>query len=353
MKWEAVHQFVPRFAHGDAVGSHVAWIRDLLRSRGCRSEIFVGTENEDTSSETFDLQEIDRHVRSTADTLLLYHVAQASPCAQFLLERTEPLALVFHNFTPPELLLHWDPSVAFELLRARDQLGDLVERSIFAICDSDFNAQVLSEFGPVDSCVIPLPVETPTTFEPAEGHTPTVLFVGRIAPNKGIHDLVTALSILRLRLPEVRLRVVGAPTTELYDEAIEGLIDALDLSEVVSLTGWVDEDQLEKEYQEASVFCTLSDHEGFGVPLIEAMARGIPVVAYENTAISQTVGDAGLLLTSKKPPVVAAALERALTDGALVKRLSDSGHRRSSAFAPHKIACALDQALFRVDFHED
>ena len=353
MKWEAVHQFVPRFAHGDAVGSHVAWMRDHLRSRGCRSEIFVGTENEDTSAETFDLQEIDHHVRSKADTLLLYHVAQASPCAHFLLERTEPLALVFHNFTPPELLLHWDPSVAFELLKAQDQLGDLVERSILAICDSDFNAQVLSEFGPVDSCVIPLPVEAPRSFEPTKGHSPTVLFVGRIAPNKAIHDLVTALSILRLQLPEVRLRVVGAPTTQLYDEAIEGLIDALDLSEVVSLTGWVDEEQLEREYLEASVFCTLSDHEGFGVPLVEAMARGIPVVAYENTAISQTVGDAGLLLTSKKPAVVAAALERALTDSALAKRLSDSGLRRSSAFAPDKVATALDQALFEVDFHED
>ena len=88
------------------------------------------------------------------------------------------------------------------------------------------------------------------------------------------------------------MRLVGAPTTELYDQALEGLIDALDLSEVVSLTGWVDEEQLEREYKEASVFCTLSDHEGFGVPLVEAMARGIPVVAYENTAISQTVGDA-------------------------------------------------------------
>ena len=353
MKWKAVHQFVPRFARGDAVGTHVAWIRDHLRSRGCHSEIFVGTENEETSGETFNLQEIDRHVQSMTDTLLLYHVAQASPCAQFLLERTEPLALVFHNFTPPELLLHWDPSVAFELLRARDQLGDLVERSIFAICDSDFNAQVLSEFGPVDSCVIPLPVETPTSFKPAEGHGPTVLFVGRIAPNKGIHDLVIALSILRLRLPEVRLRIVGAPTTELYDEAIEGLVDALGLSEVVSLTGWVDEEQLEKEYQEASVFCTLSDHEGFGVPLVEAMARGIPVVAYENTAVGETVGDAGLLLPSKKPPVVAAALERALTDSALAKRLSDSGYRRSSAFAPDKVADALDQALLQVNFHED
>ncbi len=345
MRWKAVHQFVPRFARGDAIGSHVAWIRDHLRSQGCDSEIFVGTENKATSAETFDLQEIDRHVHSQVDTLLLYHVAQASPCAPFLLDRPERLALVFHNFTPPELLLHWDPAVAFELLKAQDQLVDLVERSVFAICDSDFNAQVLREFGHINSSVIPLPVEASTSLEPTRHNTPTVLFVGRIAPNKGIHDLIVGISILQQRLPDVKLRLVGAPTTELYDNAIEGLIDTLDLSDVVSLTGWIDDEQLEREYRQASVFCTLSDHEGFGVPIVEAMARGLPVVAHGNTAISETVGSAGLLLTAKTPTVVAAALERVLTDNVLTNHLSNSGRRRSKAFAPLKVADQLDRVL--------
>ena len=176
------------------------------------------------------------------------------------MNRPEPLALVFHNFTPADLLLHWDPAVAFELLKAQDQLSDLVEKSVFAICDSDFNAQVLSEFGQVEQYVIPLPVEASPRFEMTSGVQPTILFVGRIAPNKGIHDLIAAISVLRQRLPEVRLRVVGASTTESYDRAIRGLIDALELSEVVSLTGWIDDEQLDKEYRQASVFCTLSPH---------------------------------------------------------------------------------------------
>ena len=345
MRWKAVHQFVPRFALGDAIGSHVAWIRNYLRSQGCESEIFVGTENKATSAETFGLQEIDGYVDSRADNLLLYHVAQASSCANFLLNRPEPLALVFHNFTPPDLLLHWDPAVAFELLKAQDQLSDLVEKSVFAICDSDFNAQVLSEFGQVEQYVIPLPVEASPRLEMTSGAQPTILFVGRIAPNKGIHDLIAAISVLRQRLPEVRLRVVGGSTTESYDRAIKGLIDALELSEVVSLTGWIDDEQLDREYRQASVFCTLSDHEGFGVPIVEAMARGIPVVAHENTAIGQTVGDAGLLLKSKTPTVVAATLERVLTDNVLASHLSESGFHRSKAFAPSSIAEKLDRAL--------
>ena len=345
MRWDAIHQFVPSFARGDAIGDHVAFIRDHLRANGCDSEIFVGTHNEDTSSETIDLEDIDRYVRPRANTLFLYHVAQASPCAQVLLERSEPLALIFHNFTPPEVLLQWDPSVAFELLKAQDQLTDLVEKASFAICDSDFNAQVLSRFGDVDSLVIPLPVDAPKNFELTNEHAPTVLFVGRVAPNKGIHDLITALAVLKQGLPEVRMRVVGSSTSDRYDKAIEGLIENLGLSDVITLTGWVDDAQLEKEYGQASVFCTLSDHEGFGVPLVEAMVRGIPLVAYANTAVTQTVGEAGLLLTSKGPAVVASALERVLTDKHLAKRLCASGHRRSSSFSSEKIAGELDQAF--------
>ena len=111
------------------------------------------------------------------------------------------------------------------------------------------------------------------------------------------------------------------------------------------MTGWIDDAHLDREYRQASVFCTLSDHEGFGVPIVEAMARGIPVVAHENTAIGQTVGDAGLLLKSKAPTVVATTLERVLTDNVLASHLSDSGFHRSKAFAPISIAEKLDRAL--------
>ena len=85
-------------ADGDAIGGHVLWIRDHLRSRGCDSEIFVGEENSATSHESLSLQEANHRIRSPIDeTLLIYHVAQASTCADFLASRQEPLALIFHN----------------------------------------------------------------------------------------------------------------------------------------------------------------------------------------------------------------------------------------------------------------
>ncbi len=154
MNWRAVHQFVPMLAKGDAIGDHVMWIRDHLRARGLDSEIFVGTRHSRTSNETHPLEKADSRLKGTRDSLLLYHVAQASPCADFLMRRDEPLALIFHNFTPPELLLRWDPAAAFEILRAQDQLADLVEKARFAICDSAFNARELLSFGEVPLSLI-------------------------------------------------------------------------------------------------------------------------------------------------------------------------------------------------------
>ena len=332
-------------AQGDAVGSHAMWIKEHLRSRGCQSEIFVGDENSATSQESFNLDEVDRHIHSRDDTLLLYHVAQASPCADFLATRQEPLGLIFHNFTPPELLIRWDPDTAFEILNAQDQLVELVGKSQFAICDSHFNSEDLKGFGNIKSFVIPLPLREITNDKAEAEEPPIVLFVGRVAPNKGIHDLIAAIAVLNQVFPDVRLRIVGSSTVELYDGALEGLTTALGLTDVVTVTGWVSQDQLELEYQKASIFCTLSDHEGFGVPILEAMARGIPVVAYDTTAVGETVGEAGLLLSSKAPTVVAAALERVLSDTELFDRLADCGHSRSKDFSSALVADALDRAL--------
>ena len=348
MTWDAVHQFVPTLAPGDAIGSHVLWIRNRLRVQGSNSEIFVGTEHPGTAKETHDLAAVDQHVTSNGQTLFLYHVAQASPCADFLLERQEPLALVFHNFTPPELLIHWDPDVAFELLRAQEQLTDLVAKSQFAICDSQFNERTLASFGKLATSVVPLPLHNNPSSVEVNHQRRIVLFVGRVAPNKAVHDLITAAALLREKVPDIELRIVGGPTSDLYRATLDGLVKALGLGDIVTFTGWIDDEQLELEYRRASVFCTLSDHEGFGVPIAEAMSHGLPVVAYANTAVTETVGDGGLLLHSKTPELVATALEKVLVDEGLANRLSTSGHRRVMSFNSEVVGNALDQALRRL-----
>jgi len=345
VSWRAVHQFVPTLIRGDAIGDHVVRLRDQQRRAGRRSEIFVDVERDETASDTHPLRGLDDH--TGPDTLLVYHVAQASRCAPFLIERHEPLALLFHNFTPVDLLAGWDPSAACDLLDADRQLAELADRALIGICDSQYNAERLADHGMLHTPVACIPVEVldPTPGTAAAEVRPTVLFVGRVAPNKAFHDLIAAAALLVQTVPDVEVRLVGGETSPRYTHALEGLISGLGMQSTVTLTGRVSDEQLTEEYRRAAVFCCLSDHEGFGVPLLEAMGHGLPVVAYDSSAVGETVGGAGLLLTDKSPAVVAATLERVLLDDALADGLRSAGLERARSFSTERCAAEVSAAL--------
>ncbi len=344
MNWTAVHQFLPTLLRGDAVGEHALRIRQQQRARGRVAEIFVDVINEETADETQHIDDVDRYVHP-GTTLFSYHMAQASRCADVLLERDEPLALHFHNLTPVDLLAGWDPTAACLLLDAHHQLDTLIDRALIGICDSEYNAIQLHARGLADTHVVCLPVEPPVDTAVRDHGPPTVLFVGRVAPNKALHDLIVSVALLRDRIPEVRLRLVGPPTSDSYSSALAGLVEDLDLTDTVTFAGRVSPSELSEAYASADVFCCLSDHEGFGVPLLEAMSHGVPVVAYDCTAVGETVGPAGLLLGDKACELTATALERVLTDPVLAGRMRAAGLSRAGEFTPARCDEEMERAL--------
>jgi glycosyltransferase involved in cell wall biosynthesis len=125
---------------------------------------------------------------------------------------------------------------------------------------------------------------------------------------------------------------VGSSLGTTYEPALRAFISELDLDDAVSLAGSVSEAELEAYYRAADVFVCASEHEGFCVPLAEAMGHGVPIVAYGVTAVPETVRDAGLLLEDKSPGMFAAAVSRVLGDTGLARSLSQAGRARVEAF---------------------
>ena len=161
-----------------------------------------------------------------------------------------------------------------------------------------------------------------------------LLFVGKISPHKAPHDLVKMLAVLRrLYDPAARLHLVGSPLGETYEPALRAFIDELGLTDAVNFAGSVSGAELEAYLQSADVFVCASDHEGFCVPLAEAMGHGVPIVAYGVTAVPETVGHAGLVLPDKSPVHFASAVARVLADPALRRHLSSSGLARAAEFS--------------------
>jgi len=160
-----------------------------------------------------------------------------------------------------------------------------------------------------------------------------LIFVGKVSPHKAPHDLVKMLAVVRrLYDPAARLHLVGSPLGETYAPALRAFVTELGLDDAVNFAGSVSEAELEAYLQAADVFVCASDHEGFCVPLAEAMGHGIPIVAYGVTAVPETVGDAGLLLPDKSPLHFAAAVGRILSDDTLRRHLTAAGLARAAGY---------------------
>jgi glycosyltransferase involved in cell wall biosynthesis len=155
--------------------------------------------------------------------------------------------------------------------------------------------------------------------------------VGRVSPNKALEDTVAALAVTRAHAdPAATLLVVGKPATGAYDAALRRFVAELGLAGAVTFTGHARDATVASAYADADVLVVTSAHEGFCVPVVEALAAGLPVVAVNQGALPEVLGDAGTLVTTRNPYDLADAI------GAL---LADAPRRAAlAAVAPERLA---------------
>ena len=331
----AIHQVLPVLAERDAVGDHTIRLRNLLRAHGVQSEIFAADIHPGRRSEA---RPTRRLTEVGDDAVLVYQASTYSDLAAELAGRANPLVVEYHNITPDELVAPFEPKVATELRIARRQVISLAPRAALGMAVSRFNADELLSMGYARTAVTPFLTSIAdhapgSSMERTGTSGSRWLFVGRLAPNKAQHDVVLAFAAhRRLFDPAARLRLVGTSASDSYCRFLVSLVDELEVAEAVDLVGSVTDAELDAEYSSADVFVCLSDHEGFGVPLLEAMAHGLPVVAFDAAAVPETLGDAGVLLPDKDPALVAAVVHRVVSDAELRGRLIGRGRARLDDF---------------------
>ncbi len=353
----AVHQFVPALLPRDATGDHTLALRDALRSVGWESDIYVEAAHHELSHEATYFEEYP--ARARRGDVLLYQLGTSSPVAEFLLGRPEPLVLDYHNVTPESFYAGWEEHTTTKVALARRQVAELAPRAVLGIADSAFNARELAELGCPATEVVPILVDLDATgavdrrefdrLTTAHADATVLLFVGRISPNKAHERLVGALwCYRRLYDPRARLHLVGPAVTPDYAAAVFAYAEELGLGGAVLHGEGLTAGELAAWYEDADVFVCLSRHEGFCIPLLEAMRAGTPIVALDAGAVGETLADAGLLLSTDRPATVAAAVERVRRDPDLARRLGEAGRRRLGDFAASTTRARFVEVLGRV-----
>ncbi len=328
-----VHHFVPVLHRGDAVGRHSLRLRDATRRRGIESNIFVDVVQDETAEET--LPVIAYAEQAQRGDVVVYQFATASLMAPWLAGRSETLVVNYHNITPPELIEPWDHHLALGQERARDDLAVLAPRTALAIADSAYNEAHLAETGFAATAVVPpsaaLGDDVTRAATPAQrsGAGAVWLAVGRVAPNKALEHTIAALAVARqYDDPAATLRVVGKPATDTYERALRHYVADLGLDDAVTFTGYATDAAVAAAYATSDVLVVTSEHEGFCVPVVEAMAAGLPVVAFDQGAVPEVLGGAGALVTSRDPTALAGAIANVLGDPARQTAMAEAGRRR-------------------------
>lgn len=339
-----VDQIVPSFAGRDAIGTHVLHTRDVLRRAGYRSDVWAIDVLPEVRDQARPLRELSPAPQP--GTWWLFHHSIGTPAAELFAARPEPKLLDYHNITPAALIERWAPWVRDEVELGRRQLAELAPACFFALADSAYNAAELTEVGYRHATVVP-PLFDLTSFERAvdpdaerrlraarAGGGSDWLFVGRLSPHKAQHQLVKALAAYRrLFDPEARLHLVGTGLGEDYPRALRRYAERLGVGDAVDIPGLVSAGELAAFYRVADVFVCASEHEGFCVPVVEAMHLGVPVVARAAAAVPETLGGAGLVLHDRSTLALAVAVHHVLSRPAVRHTLVAAGRARAQDFS--------------------
>ncbi len=321
-----IHLMVPMLHRRDAVGEHTRTLRDLLLAAGVPSSVYTELPDPDTVDETRPYRDYERD--AVPGDVLVYQVATRSDMTRWLARRPEPVVLNYHSITPAPFFARWNNGIARMQEAAVRDLAELAPRCALGIGVSEFDVAELHAAGcPATRVVpvanVPLPPAAPdpaaaaVLARRAAGGGPWWLSVGRLAPNKAHQDTIAALFVARATTaPDAHLTIVGGPTEPHYAAALRRYAADLGLSGAVEFTTQLTPGELAARYGAADVLVMLSEHEGFGVPLVEAMSQGLPVVAYDAGAVAEVMGGAGVLLDRKGPRAVADAVAALLGDPA-------------------------------------
>ena len=344
---------LPTISYGDAISNDTIAIRDMLVKEGIETHIYADGIDDRLPKDTASYP--DKY-KDDKDTIIIYHLSMGSELNKIVQAYKARIFIVYHNVTPPEFFRPYSAFMARLCSEGLKQVEQMAASPELCIADSGFNKNDLISMGykcPIE--VVPILIKFDDYKKKynkklvdqysGDGYV-NVLFTGRIAPNKKQEDVIRAFCYYHNFInPKSRLFIVGSYNwQDTYCKKVKKYVEELE-TDSIYLTGHIPFEDILAYYKLADIFLCLSEHEGFCVPLVEAMFFDIPIIAYDSSAVGETLGGGGLLLKDKDPKVVAEAINIVATDENLRQTMKEKGRERLKDFDNEEVKKRLMDVL--------
>jgi glycosyltransferase involved in cell wall biosynthesis len=332
----------PDISYGDAVSNDVFGMYNVLKEQNFNAGMFA--EIIHTSADNVkNIEHISDFIKKS-DDLLIYHLSTEWVKGLDMLRNLDCVKIIkYHNITPPDFFYNFSSDHVANCSGGLEQLGVIANLDLdMYLNDSLFNMnEIISKGADALKCHVVPPfnnVERINELKPDfdilkkynDGNV-NILSVGRIAPNKGFEKLIEAFAFYKEHFnPKSRLIIVGnkQPSLSAYVKYLDNKVSLLNLQDCVLFTGKVNDEELKSYYLVSKIFALTSYHEGFCVPLVEAMSMKIPVVVYNSSAVSDTVGGAGIVWDDLDTDLFASTFDEIISNEDAYYFLGETGRRR-------------------------
>lgn len=329
-------QVVDGYKKGDGVGNVVASLDEFLKRNNVETQICNRQlDYEDIESELFG-----------KDIIVFYHLALLmDPVIQYLECKK---VLIFHNITEPELLAGADDEKRMWCSAGLYDSSKTAEYFDLAITFSDYSKNCLIHMGWNEEKIFVLPILVRLnqfSMKPSKeiigkykDDSVNILFTGRVYPNKKQEDLIAAFAAYKRNYQKkAKLFLVGSIAPGNYYPSLLAYAEKLGVSEDIIFSGFVSFEEYLAYYHIADIYLCMSAHEGFCIPLVEAMYFELPILACPDTAVPDTLAGSGILLKSRNPEYVAGKINELVLDEEYRQKIIDEQNIRKKQLLPEQL----------------
>jgi len=350
-----VHQFATSLSYGDAISDEMLEIRSVLREKGFGSEIFVKMFDPKSARHVKDYREYKRF--SSPENVVIFHFSIGSPVSKLFFRVPDRKMMIYHNITPHEYFVDSHRILARECYKGRLEINLFVGKVDLAVGDSEFNRKELESVGYEPTGVLPILMNfskfdgrpDPVTSRLFANGKTTILYVGRLIPNKKFDDVIKTFYFYKKYFnPDSQLILAGDYRgLERHFASLQELTAKLKVQDV-HFSGHIEFAELLAFYRAAHIYLSMSEHEGFGVPILEAFYNRIPVIGYAAGAVEETMNGGGVVVREKDFLRTAALIDRIQSDAALRTRIVEGQLKALEKFSRTNVSRILLEQVERV-----